>query len=291
MTRSILLAGVALLSVSISPPNAEASVAPWCAVSGWGDGDLPWDCKYRSIEECRPVIAANRGFCNPNPAYVATPPELRNSRQASPMGSKTSAKSEKAIAVKKESPRHRNANAPTKVVASPVTVKQHGKSDAESKDTVATKVETPQPAQSDGQPNTESKNSVATKVETPQPAQSDGQPNAESKDTVATKIETPQPAQSDDETVIKKAKITVAAKMEDPASVEFVDIKRAVKKIGQSFENICGHVKGKKNSGEATGERPFLYLVKEDEAFIVGGNPDSMAAIVYRAHCISANSR
>jgi hypothetical protein len=48
--------------------------------------------------------------------------------------------------------------------------------------------------------------------------------------------------------VLKKAKITVAAKMEDPASVEFVDIKRAVKKIGQSFENICGHVKGKKNS-------------------------------------------
>ena len=194
MTRSILLAGVALLSVSISPPNAEASVAPWCAVSGWGDGDLPWDCKYRSIEECRPVIAANRGFCNPNPAYVATPPELRNSRQASPMGSKTSAKSEKAIAVKKESPRHRNANAPTKVVASPVTAKtsrQHGKSDAESKDTLATKIETPQPAQSDGQPNTESKNSVATKVETPQPAQSYGQSDAESKDTLATKDRAP----------------------------------------------------------------------------------------------------
>jgi hypothetical protein len=293
MTRSILLAGVALLSVSISPPNAEASVAPWCAVSGWGDGDLPWDCKYRSIEECRPVIAANRGFCNPNPAYVATPPELRNSRQASPMGSKTSAKSEKAIAVKKESPRHRNANAPTKVVASPVTVKtsrQHGKSDAESKDTLATKVETPQPAQSDGQPNTESKNSVATKVETPQPAQSDGQPDAESRDTVATKIETPQPAQSDDETVIKKAKITVAAKMEDPASVEFVDIKRATNK-NTTYEIICGHVKGKKKSGEAIAESPFWYLVKENEAYIVDRGPDSMAAIVYRAQCTSASSR
>ena len=218
MTRSILLVGVALLSVSISPPNAEASVAPWCAVSGWGDGDLPWDCKYRSIEECRPVIAANRGFCNPNPAYVATPPELRNSRQASPMGSKTSAKSEKAIAVKKESPRHRNANAPTKVVASPVTVKtsrQHGKSDAESKDTLATKIETPQPAQSDGQPNTKSKNSVATKVETPQPAQSYGQSDAESKDTVATKIETPQPAQSDGQPNTK-SKNSVATKVETP---------------------------------------------------------------------------
>jgi hypothetical protein len=79
--------------------------------------------------------------------------------------------------------------------------------------------------------------------------------------------------------------------MEDPASVEFVDIKRAVKTIDQSIEISCGHVKSKKNSGEAAGEKPFLYLVKENEAYIVGGNPDSMAAIVYRAHCISANSR
>ena len=92
--------------------------------------------------------------------------------------------------------------------------------------------------------------------------------------------------------VLKKAKIAVAAKMEGPASVEFVDIKRTMNKnpSGQSFEIICGHAKGKKRSGEAIGERPFLYLVKEDEAFIVGGNPDSMAAIVYRAHCSSANS-
>ena len=87
--------------------------------------------------------------------------------------------------------------------------------------------------------------------------------------------------------VLKKAKTVLAAKMEDPASVEIVDIKRATNKntFGQSFEIICGRVKGKMKSGEATGERPFLYLVKEDEAFIVGGNPDSMAAIVYRAQC------
>jgi hypothetical protein len=93
--------------------------------------------------------------------------------------------------------------------------------------------------------------------------------------------------------VLKKAKITVAAKMEDPASVEFADMKRAIDKntLGQPFESICGRVKGEKKSGEATGERPFLYLVKEDEAFIVGANPDSMAAIAYRAHCTSANSR
>jgi hypothetical protein len=341
MTRSILLAGAALtlLSVSISPLNAEASRAPWCAVMPWGDGDLPLDCKYRSIEECRSVIA-NRGFCSPSPSYVANPPELRSSRQASPMGSKTIAKSEKAIAVKKEGPRHRNDKARTKIVASPITVKtprQHGKSNTESKTSIATKIETPQPVQSDDKSNAESKNSVATKIETPQPAQSDDKSNAEPKNSVATKIETPQPAQSDDksnaepknsvatkietpqpaqsddksnaesknsvatkietpqlsqlddETVIKKAKITVAAKMEDPASVEFVDIKRAMNK--NTFEIICGHIKGKRKSGEATGERPFLYLVKEDEAYIVDRGPDSMAAIVYRANCISASSR
>ena len=211
MTRSILLAGAALLSVSISPLNAEAAGAPWCAVMAEGDGDLPWACKYRSIEECRSnVIAGNRGFCNPNPSYVANPPELKNSRQASPMGSKTIAEktipvkkktiAEKTIAVEKENPRHRNANARPKIVASPITVKtprQHGKSNAESKDTVATKIETPQPAQSYGQSDAELKDTVATKIETPQPAQSDGQPNTELKDTVATKVETPQPAQSD----------------------------------------------------------------------------------------------
>ena len=52
MTRSILLAGAALLLVSISPLNAEASGAPWCAVMAEGDGDLPWACNYRSFEEC-----------------------------------------------------------------------------------------------------------------------------------------------------------------------------------------------------------------------------------------------
>ena len=158
-----------------------------------------------------------------------------------------------------------------------------------SKNSVATKIETPQSAQPDGKSNAESKNSVATKIETPQSAQSDDKSNAESKNSVATKIETPQPSQLDDETVIKKAKITVAAKMEDPASVEFVDIKRAMNK--NTFEIICGHIKGKRKSGEATGERPFLYLVKEDEAYIVDRGPDSMAAIVYRANCTSASSR
>jgi hypothetical protein len=113
--------------------------------------------------------------------------------------------------------------------------------------------------------------------------------------TIGPKLEGPAtglPSETPDP-VLKKAKITVAAKMENPASAEFVDMRRAPRQntFGQSFEVICGHIKGKKKSGEATGERPFLYLVKEDEAFIVGSNQYSMAAIAYRAHCTSPNSR
>ena len=113
--------------------------------------------------------------------------------------------------------------------------------------------------------------------------------------TIAGRTEGPasgQPAETSDP-VLKKAKIMVAAKMEDPTYAEFVDVKRVMRKnsFGEPFDIICGHVKGKMKSGEAIGERPFLYLVKEDEAFVVGGNPASMAAIVYRWWCVSANSR
>jgi hypothetical protein len=46
--------------------------APWCAVQSLGDGDVEWDCEFRTVEECVPnVIAGNRGFCNINPSFVA----------------------------------------------------------------------------------------------------------------------------------------------------------------------------------------------------------------------------
>ncbi|MCA1452006.1 hypothetical protein I6F35_02100 [Bradyrhizobium sp. BRP22] len=86
---------------------------------------------------------------------------------------------------------------------------------------------------------------------------------------------------------MSKAKISVAAKMEDPASTEFTDVKRAIRKntLGRPVDTICGHVRGKKASGEDTGERPFLYLVKEDDVYVVDGKPDSAAAIAYRNIC------
>lgn len=80
----------------------------------------------------------------------------------------------------------------------------------------------------------------------------------------------PQTAQPSDtsEAVVKKAKTKIAANIEDPASAEFDDMKRALRKntFGQPIDTICGRVKGKRKSGERTGEMPFLYLVKEDTA-------------------------
>jgi hypothetical protein len=93
--------------------------------------------------------------------------------------------------------------------------------------------------------------------------------------------------------VLKKAKTTIAAKMENPESAEFSDMWRAFRKntFGAPLDTICGHVKGKKASGEDTGDRPFLYLVKEDEAYVVDGNAESAPAIAYRNICISLDLR
>lgn len=52
--------------------------------------------------------------------------------------------------------------------------------------------------------------------------------------------------------------------------------------LGQFVDTICGHVKGKKASGEGSGDKPFLYLVKDNEAYVVDGPPTSAAATAYR---------
>jgi hypothetical protein len=95
-----------------------------------------------------------------------------------------------------------------------------------------------------------------------------------------------QPTQTSDP-LISKAKATIAAELEDPASAEFVEMNRAVRKtmLGQSADSICGRVKGKKASGEETGDRLFLYLVEEDQAYVVDGAAGSAAARVYHNIC------
>ena len=97
--------------------------------------------------------------------------------------------------------------------------------------------------------------------------------------TIAAKTETPSSSQLHDESVIKKAKATIAAKMNDPNSVEFEDMKRAARKnaLGNSIDTICGFVRDKNG-----GPKPFLYLVQKDEAYIGGY---TIATSEYRNIC------
>jgi hypothetical protein len=108
---------------------------------------------------------------------------------------------------------------------------------------------------------------------------------------IEAKVEAPasgRPAETSDPVIIK-AKTTIAAKLEDPASAEFGEMKRAIRKntFGKPVDTICGRVKGKKASGEATGDKPFLYLVTDDEAYVVDGPATSAAASAYRNICSS----
>jgi hypothetical protein len=98
---------------------------------------------------------------------------------------------------------------------------------------------------------------------------------------IAAKPETRQASQFDDQSdpAIKKAKATIAAKMGSPASVEFVEIKRAAgtTTLSNSSDIVCGFVREKNG-----GPRPFLYLVPKDEAYIGGYN---IATSAYRHIC------
>jgi hypothetical protein len=142
---------------------------------------------------------------------------------------------------------------------------------------------------------TKVKSTIATKTEKPSTADVRDRPQLAEKKAKSTmieaKVEAPasgRPAETSDPVIIK-AKTTIAAKLEDPTSAEFGEMKRAIRKntLGKSVDTICGRVKGKKPSGDDTGDRPFLYLVTEDEAYVVDGPANSAAASAYRNICSS----
>jgi hypothetical protein len=87
--------------------------------------------------------------------------------------------------------------------------------------------------------------------------------------------------------VVDRAKIAVAVKLEDPKSATFSEMNRSKRKnlLGQYLDTICGHVKSKKASGEDIGDRPFLYIVKDDVAFVADDSPTSAASTAYRNIC------
>jgi hypothetical protein len=130
---------------------------------------------------------------------------------------------------------------------------------------------------------------IAAKTEETAPAQIDGKADAgRAKPSIAAKTDEGASAQISGSTdsVLKKAKATISAKMGDP-SVEFGAVNRALRKntLGQPIDTICGYIKGKGTSDGDTGEKPFLYLVQEDEAYVVDGNRDVIAATAYRNIC------
>ena len=152
----------------------------------------------------------------------------------------------------------------------------------------------PKPASFNANSGTIKVKSAIAKTEKPSPAgASDKAVHLDAKKAkptmIAAKVEPPasgQPAATSDPVIIK-AKTTIAAKLEDPASAEFAEMNRAIRKntLGQSVDTICGRVKGKKASGEDTGDRPFLYLVNDDDAYVVDGPAGSAAATAYRNIC------
>ena len=132
------------------------------------------------------------------------------------------------------------------------------------------------------------------KAETPSPAEArDRATHVDAKNAKPTRVAVivgppaSGPPAGTSDPVLVKAKATIAAKLENPASAEFGEMNRAVRKntLGQSVDTICGRVKGKKASGEDSGDKPFLYLVKDDEAYVVDGPAGSAAATAYRNIC------
>jgi hypothetical protein len=212
---------------------------------------------------------------------------------ASSLNSATVAKTKRTIAAKKRR-HHRkptNRTKSTKANTLPTvssSTQPNDKSDTLANTKSTAKTESTQSSQPASTSNTSinSNSPAAAKKETaqsPQPADTSNlsaNPNAA---TIA-KTEIPQSSQRDDkvDAVIKKAMPIIAAKM-NSASVELIEMKRAEKNAaGKSIDTICGYVRGKNASGAQTAERPFLYLVQENEAYVGGYN---MAISPYHNLC------
>jgi hypothetical protein len=232
------------------------------------------------------ALAASLVGCTwfaPQPAQQAS--LMGNSATDTPRtDSYTGAKAEKGMNAKTRHRRHRWRTSETKIAkakrvprmdTSRVQLEDKSSTSINAQSTVAAKTVTQQATPPDNKSSTSinAHSTVGAKTETQQAAPPDNKSstsiNAQS--TVAAKTETQQAAQLNDKSdpVLKKAMSAIAEKMQNSASVELVDMKRAEKNApGKSVDTICGDVRGKSASGLDTGERPFLYLVKEDQAYI-----------------------
>jgi len=100
----------------------------------------------------------------------------------------------------------------------------------------------------------------------------------------ATPLASAQPKDNAD-VVTEKAKATVAAMMHDPASSTFAEMKRVVRNLlGDQVEAVCGRIRGKYTAGGDTAELPFVFIVANNEAYIVDGS-NTTATTAHRNLC------
>jgi hypothetical protein len=130
--------------------------------------------------------------------------------------------------------------------------------------------------------------SIPVKTETPESTQPAGkaEPGVPQPNPVILAPPKPTPTAYTADHVLQRAMATIAAKVQDP-SAEFRELKRAVRKntLGKAIDTVCGYVKGKNAPDGDAEDRPFLYLVQEDEAYIVDGSRDIIAETAYRTIC------
>jgi len=137
---------------------------------------------------------------------------------------------------------------------------------------------------------TKVKSAIAARAEERSTAAVRDNPNPPEKTTSSLmKVEPPASDRSAEmsDPVIVKAKTTIAAKFKEPASVEFIEVNRAIRQnmVGQPTDTICGRVKVKIASEDEAGIRPFVYFVKKDAGFVVYGPADSATETAYRSIC------
>ena len=151
----------------------------------------------------------------------------------------------------------------------------------------------PAPASSQNHSETTKvRSAIAARAEERSTAAVRDNPNPPDKTTsnlMKVKVEPPasdRPAEMSDP-VIVKAKTTIAAKFKEPASVEFIEVNRAIRQnmVGQPTDTICGRVEVKIASEDEAGIRPFVYFVKKDAGFVVYGPTDSASETAYRSIC------
>jgi hypothetical protein len=79
-------------------------------------------------------------------------------------------------------------------------------------------------------------------------------------------------AHAEDDEMIAKGKAGVAAKLLDPDSARFIDV-RAIAKNGRQF--VCGFVDAKNRIGAYDGAKPFVFIIDDKRikhsAIIYGG--------------------